>query len=220
MFQFPACPPTNYVFICRWQAVNLPGFPIQKSTDLGLLAAPRSLSQLATSFVGVWCHGIHPVLLLAWFFRRLILRPIVSLHWNIQSSDCHYSVLQLAFILNHSCAVVKVQAVRQDCIQVLFPNPESDTDSNAIFNSFRCDAARLLTFLVGIQLAHQLCCHALSGLSPAYGRLSVFRRSFVSTIGWSLLISQLACSLERRWSSRTFRYGYLVTTSPQSLVLP
>ena len=27
-------------------------------------------------------------------------------------------------------------------------------------------------------------------------------------------------SLERRWSSRTFRYGYLVTTSPQLLVLP
>ena len=27
-------------------------------------------------------------------------------------------------------------------------------------------------------------------------------------------------SLERRWSSRTFRYGYLVTTSPQSSILP
>ena len=27
-------------------------------------------------------------------------------------------------------------------------------------------------------------------------------------------------SLERRWSSRTFWYGYLVTTSPQSLILP
>ena len=27
-------------------------------------------------------------------------------------------------------------------------------------------------------------------------------------------------SIERRWSSRTFRYGYLVTTSPQSLVSP
>ena len=26
--------------------------------------------------------------------------------------------------------------------------------------------------------------------------------------------------LERRWSSHTFRYGYLVTTSPQSLTLP
>jgi len=28
--------------------------------------------------------------------------------------------------------------------------------------------------------------------------------------------TQLPDSLERRWSSRTFRYGYLVTTSPQS----
>ena len=28
------------------------------------------------------------------------------------------------------------------------------------------------------------------------------------------------CSLERRWSSRTFRYGYLVTTSPQSSTPP
>ena len=27
-------------------------------------------------------------------------------------------------------------------------------------------------------------------------------------------------SLERRWSSRTFRYGYLVTTSPQLSVPP
>ena len=31
---------------------------------------------------------------------------------------------------------------------------------------------RLLTFLVGIQLAQQLCCHALSTLLVAYGRLS------------------------------------------------
>ena len=27
-------------------------------------------------------------------------------------------------------------------------------------------------------------------------------------------------SIERRWSSRRFSYGYLVTTSPQSLTLP
>jgi len=27
-------------------------------------------------------------------------------------------------------------------------------------------------------------------------------------------------SLERRWSSRRFPYGYLVTTSPQSLIPP
>ena len=42
-----------------------PGSPIRSSTDQSLLAAPRSFSQLATTFFGVWCLGIHPVLLLA-----------------------------------------------------------------------------------------------------------------------------------------------------------
>ena len=34
------------------------------------------------------------------------------------------------------------------------------------------------------------------------------------------LLSLSVFSLERRWSSRTFRYGYLVTTSPQSSTPP
>ena len=42
-----------------------PGFPIRTSTDQSLLAAPRSFSQLATSFFGAWCLGIHPVLFFA-----------------------------------------------------------------------------------------------------------------------------------------------------------
>ena len=42
-----------------------PGFPIRISTNQCLLAAPRSFSQLATSFFGVWCPGIHPMLLFA-----------------------------------------------------------------------------------------------------------------------------------------------------------
>ena len=37
------------------------------------------------------------------------------------------------------------------------------------------------------------------------------------TLGWC---SSERFSLERRWSSRTFRYGYLVTTSPQSSIPP
>ena len=36
------------------------GFPIRKSPDQCLFAAPRSLSQLITSFVGSWCQGIRP----------------------------------------------------------------------------------------------------------------------------------------------------------------
>ena len=39
---------------------------------------------------------------------------------------------------------------------------------------------------------------------------------------WSTRVLELGSSysLERRWSSRTFRYGYLVTTSPQSPTPP
>ena len=42
-----------------------PGSPIRISSNQCLLAAPRGLSQLTASFFGVWCLGIHPVLLLA-----------------------------------------------------------------------------------------------------------------------------------------------------------
>ena len=38
----------------------LPGFPIQTSADHSLCAAPRSFSQLITSFVGSQCQGIRP----------------------------------------------------------------------------------------------------------------------------------------------------------------
>ena len=41
-------------------------------------------------------------------------------------------------------------------------------------------------------------------------------------VGLIQLLAQPTCpiSLERRWSSRTFRYGYLVTTSPQLSIPP
>ena len=42
------------------------GFPIRKSADRCLFTAPRSLSQLVTSFFGSWCQGIHLMLLVAW----------------------------------------------------------------------------------------------------------------------------------------------------------
>ena len=43
----------------------VPGFPIRTSMDQSLLTAPHGFSQLTTSFVGSWCQGIHPALLLA-----------------------------------------------------------------------------------------------------------------------------------------------------------
>ena len=41
------------------------GFPIRTSTDRWLFAPPRSFSQLVASFIGFWCQGIHPMLLVA-----------------------------------------------------------------------------------------------------------------------------------------------------------
>ena len=41
------------------------GSPIRISADHNLFAVPRSFSQLTTSFIGVWCLGIHPALFVA-----------------------------------------------------------------------------------------------------------------------------------------------------------
>ena len=38
---------------------RMPGFPIRISTDLRLLASPRSVSPLAASFIGALSLGIH-----------------------------------------------------------------------------------------------------------------------------------------------------------------
>ena len=47
------------------------GFPIRKSPDHSSFAAPRSLSQLITSFIGSWCQGIPLALFLAWPSRKI-----------------------------------------------------------------------------------------------------------------------------------------------------
>src|SRR5207247_1026507 len=57
MFQFPgfaslACAQDD-------RSCDRPGFPIRKSWDHSLFAAPPGLSQLTTSFVASLCQGIH-----------------------------------------------------------------------------------------------------------------------------------------------------------------
>ena len=59
MFQFPGFAAYDYVFIVGLALERAEGFPIRKSPDYGLLAAPRSLSQLSTSFIASDCLGIH-----------------------------------------------------------------------------------------------------------------------------------------------------------------
>ena len=44
--------------LIRWYVFNIPGFPIQKSTNQKVFAPPRSLSQLITSFFASESLGI------------------------------------------------------------------------------------------------------------------------------------------------------------------
>ena len=53
--------------------MNYRGFPIRKSPDRCLFAAPRGLSQLATSFIGSYCQGIHPALFFTWPLQEICL---------------------------------------------------------------------------------------------------------------------------------------------------
>ena len=54
-----------YVFSGPSPRVTRRGFPIRRSSDQSLFAAPRSLSQLATSFIACWRQGIHHTPLVA-----------------------------------------------------------------------------------------------------------------------------------------------------------
>ncbi len=55
----------DYGFIGPYAGFTRVGFPIRKSPDQCLLAAPRGLSQLATSFIACFCQGIHHAPLVA-----------------------------------------------------------------------------------------------------------------------------------------------------------
>ena len=62
MFQFADLPHPDLVDSVRSdRALPRSGFPIRTSPDQCLLAAPRGISSPATSFVGSWRQGIHPV---------------------------------------------------------------------------------------------------------------------------------------------------------------
>ena len=104
-------------------ALPQPGFPIQKSTDQSLLAAPRGLSQLATSFVGAWCHWHPPCALVR--LITIILRPILFI-----SSDKIATGLNNLFSLFSSFTLLcSCQGARQ----VILPSgdPEDDTGLEA-----------------------------------------------------------------------------------------
>ncbi len=59
MFQFPGLATAQLCIHYGLAGSPSAGFPIRKSPDQSLLAAPRSLSQLSTSFIASNDLGIH-----------------------------------------------------------------------------------------------------------------------------------------------------------------
>ena len=92
MFQFPAFASYPYVFESKIPYINAwkpkptlqsvwilqafkVGFPIRKSMDQSLFAAPHGLSQRITSFIACACQGIHQLPL-----RHLIVLIVYAHH--------------------------------------------------------------------------------------------------------------------------------------------
>ena len=60
-----------------------------------LFAAPRSLSQLITSFIGSWCQGIRLMLLFAWTFLSVILSNYLVLFVLLELLEFHKTFFRL-----------------------------------------------------------------------------------------------------------------------------
>ena len=102
-FSSGGSPPIPILFSIGYLAV---GFPIRKSPDRSLFAAPRSLSQLITSFIGSWCQGIPLALFIAWPMKVFRLPQSTILEKSL-------SVLYYSWIMQ---AHIDWSLFRQNCI--------------------------------------------------------------------------------------------------------
>ena len=116
MFQFPASPSTTlWIHAVVLESLPQVGCPIRISTDQWLFAPLRSFSQLITSFIGSWCLGIHPMLLLAWPFAKppiswrfgrscnwrlsvTFFQVLMSYFYDWFSSDCLLHVFEFSIL--------------------------------------------------------------------------------------------------------------------------
>ena len=136
----------------------------------------------------------------------MILRPIVV---TLKYSIFRLPLLRFATGLHIESLFVQLSRCRQffrTAFRFCFQTLKTIQTRNASHNSFRCDAVRLLTFLVGIQLAQQLCCHALSGSWPALmdGVFDSFLFSFRL-----LRLHRFLC-IDHRMNPLCFHFGLLL----------
>ena len=92
-----------------WRSRALPrvGCPIQKPPDHRLLPTPRRLSQVAASFFGSWCLGIHlgPLLACSTYNHssiaeeRYSVTSLTSLRKRIQKIEIAFGILEISIDL-------------------------------------------------------------------------------------------------------------------------
>src|SRR6184192_2354869 len=87
-----------------WRARALPraGCPIQKPPDHRLLPTPRRLSQVAASFFGSWCLGIHlgPLLACSTYNHSSIAEEELQGHVKLErGSRSAYGILEISIDL-------------------------------------------------------------------------------------------------------------------------
>ena len=87
-------PRTTILFTARYLSIAQVCSHIRISPDQRLFAAPRSFSQLVTSFIGSWCQGIPLALLLAW--PNIMITILVLLNYA-GSTEVVYKIV---FTLN------------------------------------------------------------------------------------------------------------------------
>ena len=112
MFQFPGFPSYTYLFSIWSMILHHRCSHIRKSADRSLFAAPRSLSQLITSFFGSQCQGILHMLFFAWTTYCILISiysVLVSIAWIAVFHTCSY--LDEVFFL----------FVRQNCFIFFYP---------------------------------------------------------------------------------------------------
>ena len=82
------------------------GFPIRKSADRSLFTAPRSLSQLVTSFIGSWCQGIHLMLFIAWTLFCFVLYKLLFAIYCLSFVSIIFSLGLLLSIVKKLCFLI------------------------------------------------------------------------------------------------------------------
>ena len=161
MFQFRRLPSYTYVFSIWYTSYTCMDCSIRKSTDQSVLTAPRSLSQLITSFFGSQCQGIRPALFLA--------LPFVScseFSWLLINILCSFYPTIIFKLSFYTRSILICITFALFCFQVAFC---SFWEQISIINSSWLLKCVFKKYMVGT-----------NGLEPSTSRLSGVRSNHLS----------------------------------------